>query len=83
MGPESRRCPFEPLSSENIVRMNSSSRHIFFFFFGFHQCLLQADHVTVYVDHDKDVVTGLKQKTHYGRPAWDKEFEIVRKENPT
>lgn len=42
-----------------------------------------ADHVTVYVDHDKDVVTGLKQKTHYGRPAWDKEFEIVRKENPT
>lgn len=44
---------------------------------------MQADHVTVYVDHEKDVVTGLKQKTHYGRPAWDKEFEIVRKENPT
>ncbi|XP_074505534.1 NADPH oxidase 1 [Sebastes fasciatus] len=34
-------------------------------------------------DKDTDVVTGLKQKTNYGRPAWDKEFEQVRKENPT
>uniref|UniRef100_A0A3Q3VJ84 FAD-binding FR-type domain-containing protein n=1 Tax=Mola mola TaxID=94237 RepID=A0A3Q3VJ84_MOLML len=37
-------------------------------------------HVRVW---ERDVVTGLKQKTHYGRPAWDKEFEQVRKENPT
>ncbi|TNN72713.1 Cytochrome b-245 heavy chain [Liparis tanakae] len=30
-------------------------------------------------------LTGWDQghKTHYGRPAWDKEFEQVRKENPT
>lgn len=41
------------------------------------------DHVKVRFDEDTDVVTGLKQKTHYGRPAWDKEFEQVRKENPT
>ncbi|XP_034545750.1 NADPH oxidase 1 [Notolabrus celidotus] len=34
-------------------------------------------------DKDTDVVTGLKQKTNFGRPAWDKEFEQVRKENPT
>ncbi|XP_059201755.1 NADPH oxidase 1 [Centropristis striata] len=34
-------------------------------------------------DEDTDVITGLKQKTHYGRPVWDKEFEQVRKENPT
>ncbi|XP_030000513.1 NADPH oxidase 1 [Sphaeramia orbicularis] len=39
--------------------------------------------VTVRFDEDTDVVTGLKQKTHYGRPIWDKEFEKVRKENPT
>nr|XP_046261464.1 NADPH oxidase 1 [Scatophagus argus] len=43
----------------------------------------QADHVMVHSDEDKDVITGLRQKTYYGRPAWDKEFEQVRKENPT
>ncbi|XP_032383751.1 NADPH oxidase 1 [Etheostoma spectabile] len=40
-------------------------------------------HEGVHFEKDTDVVTGLKQKTHYGRPAWDKEFEQVRKENPT
>ncbi|XP_029020568.1 NADPH oxidase 1 [Betta splendens] len=39
-------------------------------------------HVTVHFDKETDVVTGLKQKTHYGRPVWDKEFEQVRQENP-
>ncbi|XP_041694113.2 cytochrome b-245 heavy chain [Coregonus clupeaformis] len=42
-----------------------------------------ATHVMVHADEDTDVVTGLKQKTNYGRPNWDKEFEQVRKENPT
>ncbi|XP_063046325.1 NADPH oxidase 1 [Engraulis encrasicolus] len=42
-----------------------------------------ATHAMVHFDNDKDIVTGLKQKTHYGRPNWDKEFEQVRKENPT
>ncbi|XP_036381059.1 cytochrome b-245 heavy chain-like isoform X1 [Megalops cyprinoides] len=42
-----------------------------------------AAHVMVHFDKDTDVVTGLRQKTHYGRPNWDKEFEQVRKENPT
>ncbi|XP_042349696.1 NADPH oxidase 1 [Plectropomus leopardus] len=42
-----------------------------------------AGHAWVHFDEDTDVVTGLKQKTHYGRPVWDKEFEQVRKENPT
>ncbi|XP_041846751.1 NADPH oxidase 1 [Melanotaenia boesemani] len=41
------------------------------------------DHVMVRFDEDTDVVTGLKQKTQYGRPNWDKEFEQVRRENPT
>ncbi|XP_036404541.1 NADPH oxidase 1 isoform X2 [Megalops cyprinoides] len=40
-------------------------------------------HVMVHFDADTDVVTGLKQKTHYGRPNWDKEFEQIRKEHPT
>ncbi|XP_052374208.1 cytochrome b-245 heavy chain-like [Oncorhynchus keta] len=42
-----------------------------------------ATHVMVHVDADTDVVTGLKQKTNYGRPNWDKEFEQVCQENPT
>ncbi|XP_052010700.1 NADPH oxidase 1 isoform X2 [Xyrauchen texanus] len=43
----------------------------------------QADHVMVHFDKDTDIITGLKQKTHYGRPNWDKEFDEVRKENPS
>ncbi|MBN3309135.1 CY24B protein, partial [Amia calva] len=42
-----------------------------------------AAHVMVHFDKDTDVITGLKQKTQYGRPNWDKEFEEIRKENPT
>ncbi|KAL6480118.1 hypothetical protein MHYP_G00111510 [Metynnis hypsauchen] len=42
-----------------------------------------AAHVMVHFDKDTDVITGLKQKTHYGRPNWDKEFEQVRQENPS
>ncbi|XP_076005089.1 NADPH oxidase 1 [Genypterus blacodes] len=42
-----------------------------------------ATHAMVHFDKETDVVTGLKQKTQYGRPNWDKEFEEVRKENPT
>lgn len=46
-------------------------------------CPLQAGHINIRPEADVDLVTGLKQKTNYGRPAWDKEFEQVRKENPT
>ncbi|XP_030621946.1 NADPH oxidase 1 [Chanos chanos] len=42
-----------------------------------------AAHAMVHFDKDTDIITGLKQKTHYGRPNWDKEFEQVRKENPS
>ncbi|KAM9741761.1 NADPH oxidase 1 [Menidia menidia] len=41
-----------------------------------------AHHVKTNYDKDIDVITGLRQKTNYGRPNWDKEFEQVRKENP-
>ncbi|TNM99120.1 NADPH oxidase 1 [Takifugu flavidus] len=40
-------------------------------------------HINVHPDSDVDMVTGLRQQTNYGRPNWDKEFEQVRKENPT
>ncbi|KAM8910820.1 NADPH oxidase 1 isoform 2-T2 [Spinachia spinachia] len=44
---------------------------------------VHANHAQLHYGEDTDVVTGLKQKTNYGRPAWDKEFEQVRTENPT
>ncbi len=49
-----------------------------------HQILyLQVNHAMVHFDKDIDIITGLKQKTRYGRPNWDKEFEQVRQENPS
>lgn len=44
---------------------------------------LQVNHAMVHFDKDTDIITGLKQKTQYGRPNWDKEFEQVRQENPS
>ncbi|XP_016341929.1 cytochrome b-245 heavy chain-like [Sinocyclocheilus anshuiensis] len=41
------------------------------------------NHAMVHFDKDTDIITGLKQKTHYGRPNWDREFEQVRQENPS
>uniref|UniRef100_A0A8C1I602 NADPH oxidase 1 n=1 Tax=Cyprinus carpio TaxID=7962 RepID=A0A8C1I602_CYPCA len=41
------------------------------------------NHAMVHFDKDTDIITGLKQKTSYGRPNWDKEFEQVRQENPS
>lgn len=61
----------------------SALTHLFVVFFFSLHISSQADHVKVRFDEDTDAVTGLKQKTNYGRPIWDKEFEEVRKENPT
>ncbi|XP_052471103.1 cytochrome b-245 heavy chain isoform X1 [Carassius gibelio] len=41
------------------------------------------NHAMVHFDKDRDIITGLKQKTGYGRPNWDREFEQVRQENPS
>ncbi|XP_060688661.1 cytochrome b-245 heavy chain-like [Hemiscyllium ocellatum] len=42
----------------------------------------QATHVKVHIDKETDVVTGLKQKTYYGRPNWDKEFQAIAQTHP-
>ncbi|XP_072126674.1 NADPH oxidase 1 [Mobula birostris] len=42
----------------------------------------QAVHIKVHFDKETDVVTGLKQKTHYGRPNWDKEFHLIAQAHP-
>ena len=43
---------------------------------------LQANHFAVHHDEEKDVITGLKQKTLYGRPNWDNEFKTIASQHP-
>ncbi|XP_074839495.1 NADPH oxidase 2 [Carettochelys insculpta] len=43
----------------------------------------QATHFTVHHDEEKDVITGLKQKTLYGRPNWDNEFKATASQHPS
>ncbi|XP_067401403.1 cytochrome b-245 heavy chain isoform X2 [Emydura macquarii macquarii] len=43
----------------------------------------QATHFTVHHDEEKDVITGLKQKTLYGRPNWDNEFKTIASQYPS
>uniref|UniRef100_A0A3Q2IBQ0 NADPH oxidase 2 n=1 Tax=Equus caballus TaxID=9796 RepID=A0A3Q2IBQ0_HORSE len=42
----------------------------------------QASHFAVHHDEEKDVITGLKQKTLYGRPNWDNEFKTIASQHP-
>lgn len=42
----------------------------------------QANHFAVHHDEEKDVITGLKQKTLYGRPNWDNEFKTISSQHP-
>nr|XP_048317264.1 cytochrome b-245 heavy chain isoform X2 [Myodes glareolus] len=42
----------------------------------------QADHFAVHHDEEKDVITGLKQKTQYGRPNWENEFKTIASQHP-
>ncbi|KAH0510822.1 Cytochrome b-245 heavy chain [Microtus ochrogaster] len=42
----------------------------------------QANHFAVHHDEEKDVITGLKQKTQYGRPNWDNEFKTIASQHP-
>ncbi|KAM6143705.1 NADPH oxidase 2 [Erethizon dorsatum] len=42
----------------------------------------QANHFAVHHDEEKDVITGLKQKTLYGRPNWDNEFKTIASQHP-
>ncbi|KAM9172563.1 NADPH oxidase 2 [Pangshura tecta] len=43
----------------------------------------QATHFTVHHDEEKDVITGLKQKTLYGRPNWETEFKTIASQHPS
>ncbi|MBN3324857.1 CY24B protein, partial [Atractosteus spatula] len=42
----------------------------------------EATHFTVHHEEENDPITGLKQKTLYGRPNWDNEFKTIASNHP-
>ncbi|EHB11422.1 NADPH oxidase 3 [Heterocephalus glaber] len=42
----------------------------------------QAIHIALHWDENTDVITGLKQKTFYGRPNWNTEFKEIAYNHP-
>ncbi|KFP62068.1 NADPH oxidase 3, partial [Cariama cristata] len=43
----------------------------------------QATHIALHYDDKMDVITGLRQKTSYGRPNWDNEFKQLAENHPS
>ncbi|OXB66562.1 hypothetical protein ASZ78_010841 [Callipepla squamata] len=43
----------------------------------------QATHIALHYDEKMDVITGLRQKTFYGRPNWDNEFKQLAENHPS
>ncbi|XP_065535166.1 NADPH oxidase 3 [Lathamus discolor] len=43
----------------------------------------QATHIALHYDDKMDVITGLRQKTYYGRPNWDNEFKQLAESHPS
>ncbi|XP_054753137.2 cytochrome b-245 heavy chain-like [Lytechinus pictus] len=41
----------------------------------------QAKNIYMQEDREIDAVTGLRQKTHYGRPKWDSNFSYIAEQN--
>uniref|UniRef100_A0A8C3QI40 NADPH oxidase 3 n=1 Tax=Cyanoderma ruficeps TaxID=181631 RepID=A0A8C3QI40_9PASS len=42
-----------------------------------------ATHIALHCDDKMDVITGLRQKTCYGRPNWDNEFKQLAENHPS
>lgn len=64
------------LTGHNAAISNS----VFMLSFVFH--FPQATHFVVHHEEEKDVITGLKQKTLYGRPNWENEFKTIAGQHP-
>ena len=43
---------------------------------------MQAKNIYLQEEQEIDAITGLRQKTHYGRPKWDSNFKMIAEENP-
>ena len=44
--------------------------------------LLQATNIVLHEEEDRDAITGLQQKTHFGRPQWEKIFSDMAAAHP-
>ncbi|XP_071955095.1 NADPH oxidase 2-like [Antedon mediterranea] len=42
----------------------------------------QAKNIYLHEEENEDAITGLRQKTHYGRPKWDDIFKQIASDNP-
>ena len=42
----------------------------------------QARNIMLHEDEAGDAITGLQQKTHYGRPRWSEIFESISRAHP-
>ncbi len=43
---------------------------------------LKAAHLRVQYEAENDPITGLKEKTRYGKPNWDNEFSAIATQHP-
>ncbi|XP_051780681.1 NADPH oxidase 3-like [Erpetoichthys calabaricus] len=43
---------------------------------------IEAAHIALHCDEKRDVITGLQQKTFYGRPNWNAEFRRIADSHP-
>ncbi|NXO04314.1 NOX3 oxidase, partial [Rhinopomastus cyanomelas] len=43
----------------------------------------QATHIALHYDDETDAITGLREKTCYGRPNWDNEFKQLAESHPS
>ena len=49
----------------------------------FDDCFIeQARNIMLHEDEAGDAITGLQQKTHYGRPRWSEIFESISRAHP-
>ena len=42
-----------------------------------HHLFLQARNIVLHDNEEEDVITGLRQKTNFGRPNWDEIFKTT------
>ena len=43
---------------------------------------VQAKNIYLQEEEEVDAITGLRQKTNYGRPKWDDIFNLIAEDNP-
>ena len=48
----------------------------------FYKLLFQAKNIVLHDEEIYDPITGLHQKTHYGRPNWDNIMPDIAKNHP-